>query len=136
MVELLLEYGAAVPETSKWGARYYFKHFEMARFLMEHGMPPNHKNWREFTLLHDMVFTGEVDKAMLLLEHGADVNAIDDELHSTALGWAVYWNRREFVPLLLEFGADLTLAGAEWSTPLAWARKKGFTDIESDLIAP
>ena len=34
------------------------------------------------TLLHDMAFDGDVRKASLLLDHGADINAIGDEYHS------------------------------------------------------
>jgi uncharacterized protein len=133
MLELLMRYGARVPDMSKWGARYYFKHYETAAFLLENGMNPNHMNWRRFTLLHDMAFTGDVSKARLLLDHRADINALDEEYQSTPLGYAAHWGKREVVALLLERGADTNQAGAPWATPLAWARKKGHAEIETDL---
>jgi len=133
MLELLMRYGARVPDLSKWGARYYFKHYEIAAFLMENGMNPNHMNWRRFTLLHDMAFTGEVRKARLLLDHGADINAIDEEYQSTPLGYSAHWGKREMVALLVERGADPNKSGAPWAAPLAWARKKGHAEIEADL---
>ena len=37
--------------------------------------------------------------------------------------------QKELVELLLERGADPTLAGAEWATPLAWARKGGHSEV-------
>ena len=106
---------------------------DIAAFLMESGMNPNHMNWRRFTLLHDMAFTGDVRKASLLLDHGADLNAIDDEYQSTPLGYAAHFGRQEVVALLLERGADPNKAGALWASPLAWARKKGYADIETAL---
>jgi hypothetical protein len=133
MLELLMSYGARVPDISKWGARYYFKRYEAAAFLMERGMNPNHMNWRGFTLLHDMAFTGDVQKATLLLDHGADMNRIDEEYQSTPLGYAARWGKREIVALLLDRGADANKAGAPWATPLAWARKKGHAAIGTDL---
>ena len=58
MLELLMRYGARVPDVSKWAQSYYFKHYEIAAFLMENGMNPNHLNWRCVTLLHDMAVQG------------------------------------------------------------------------------
>jgi ankyrin repeat protein len=133
MLELLMRHGARVPDLSKWGARYYFKHHEIAALLLEKGMNPNHMNWRRFTLLHDMAFTGDIHKARLLLDHGADINAIDDEYQSTPLGYAAHWGKQEMVRLLLERGADPNKSGATWATPLAWARKKGHAEIQTDL---
>jgi len=86
MLEILMDYGARVPDVSKWGARYYFKHYETAAFLLDKGMNPNHMNWREFTLLHDMAHTADSSKASLLIRYGADVNYVDDEYRSTPLG--------------------------------------------------
>jgi hypothetical protein len=133
MVELLMRHGARVPDVTKWGARYYFKRDDMAAFLLDNGMNPNHMNWRRFTLLHDMAFTGDVAKAKLLLDHGADFNAIDDEYRSTPLGYAAHFGKRDIVTLLLQRGADPNKAGAPWAMPLAWAIKKGHAEIEADL---
>jgi hypothetical protein len=36
---------------------------------------------------------------------------------------------------LVERGADPNRAGAAWSTPLAWARKKGHVGVADDLMA-
>ena len=80
-----------------------------------------------------MALTGDVQKARLLLDHGGDIHAIDEEYQSTPLGYAAHWGRREMVALLLERGADPNTAGAPWATPLAWARKKGHAEIEADL---
>jgi ankyrin repeat protein len=133
LLEILLAHGARCPAVSKWGARYYFKNYLTARFLLERGMNPNHMNWREFTLLHDMAHTGDVAKARLLIEHGADVNRIDDEYRSTPLGYAARWGQVELVKLLLDCGADPEKSGASWSTPLAWAQKKNHDEVVNVL---
>jgi ankyrin repeat protein len=133
LLEILLAHGARCPDVSKWGARYYFKNYLTARFLLERGMNPNHMNWREFTLLHDMAHTGDVAKARLLIEHGADLNRIDDEYRSTPLGYAARWGQVELVKLLLDCGADPEKSGASWSTPLAWAQKKNHDEVVNVL---
>jgi ankyrin repeat protein len=69
----------------------------------------------------------------LLLDHGADIHAIDEEYRSTPLGCAARWGQREAVGFLLERGADPNRAGAPWATLLAWAHTKGHTQIESQL---
>ena len=133
MIELLMRYGARVPNVSKWAPYYYFKHTEIAALLLERGMNPNHRNWHHFTLLHHMAAEGEMEKARLLLDHGADINALDEEYRSTPLGCAARRGQKEIVELLLERGADPNLAGAPWATPVAWARKKGHSEIEALL---
>lgn len=133
MIEILMDHGARCPHVSKWGARYYLKHYETAAFLLERGMNPNHMNWREFTLLHDMAHAGDVDKARLLIQHGADVNHIDDEFCSTPLGYAARWGHVSMVKMLLDSGADPNKSGAPWSMPLAWAQKKNNVEVERIL---
>ena len=124
-----------MPQVSKWGAWYYFKHYEIAAFLIERGMSAQHMNCHHTTLLHDMAYTGDVRKAGLLLEHGADIDAIDEEFRSTPLGLAARFGQRDMVDFLLDRGADPNRAGSPWATPLEWARKKGHPDIESRLRA-
>jgi len=96
-------------------------------------MNPNHRNWHHFTLLHHMAAKGDLAKARLLLDHGAEIDAIDEEYRSTPLGCAARWGQREAAALLLERGADPNRAGAPWATPLAWSRMKGHAALEDDL---
>jgi len=136
MLELLMRYGARVPDISKWAPEYYFKRYESAALLLENGMNPNHMSWRHVTLLHEMARKGDLRKAELLLDHGADINPVDEEYRSTPLGFAARWGQREMVAFLVERGADVNQAGAPWAAPPAWARKKGHADIEADLLQP
>jgi hypothetical protein len=135
MLDLLMRFNAKVPALSKWGRFYYFVHDEIAEFLLDSGMSANHMTWHQVTLLHDMAQNGDIVKAKLLLDHGADIHAVDDEYRSTPLGIASRWGQRTMAAFLIERGADLNKAGAPWSTPLAWAKKKGHTALSSDLIA-
>ena len=133
VIRMLIRLGATVPKVSKWAPYYYFKHEKTAKLLLENGMDPNHMNWHRFTLLHHMAADGELAKAKLLLDHGAAIDAIDDEYRSTPLGVAARWGRREIVELLLQRGADPTAAGAAWSVPRIWAERKGHAAL-ADLL--
>jgi ankyrin repeat protein len=135
MLALLMRLGARVPNVTKWAPYYYFKHEATAKFLLEHGMDANHMNWHRFTLLHHMGADGELGKARLLVEHGADIDAVDEEYRSTPLGVAARRGQRELVTYLLDRGADPNLAGASWATPIAWARKRGHAEIATLLAA-
>lgn len=130
MVELLLEYGATVPLMLKWAPAYYFKHMDMAALLLTAGMSADTRSWQQVTVLHNMAQQGEISKAALLLDHGADINAIDEAYLSTPLAMAARWGRTEMVRLLLDNGAQKDLAGAPWALPLAWARSRGHSEIE------
>jgi ankyrin repeat protein len=82
-----------------------------------------------------MAQKGFVSKARLLIEHGADIDPLEDEYQSTPLGMAARWGHGEMVEYLLAQGADPNKSGAAWSTPLAWARKKDHQEIEKMLLA-
>lgn len=135
LIELLMRFGAQVPAVSKWGRFYYFRHDDIAAFLLDSDMSPRHMSWHGVTLLHDMSQAGDVAKARLLIDSGADIDAVDDEYRSTPLGMAARWGQINTVALLLERGADPNKAGAAWSTPLAWARKKGHAGVVTLLMS-
>ena len=129
VLEFLIRLGARVPPVSKWAPYYYFKHERTAAFLLEHGMDANHMNWHRLTLLHHMAAEGELGKARLLLDHGACIDAIDEEYRSTPLGLAARRGQLAMVDFLLSRGADVHVAGLPWATPLAWAVKKGYDAV-------
>jgi len=129
MIDLLMSYGAKVPDILKWAQFYYFERLDGATYMMEKGMNPKVMSWHHVTLLHDMAQKGFIDKAELLLKHGAFINPIDEEYQSTPLGMAARWGQTEMVEFLLKNGADPNKSGAVWSTPLNWAITKNHTQI-------
>jgi ankyrin repeat protein len=133
MADLLMSYGAKVPDFLKWTQKYYFERLDGATYMMEKGMNPNTMSWHHVTILHDMAQNGDIAKAKLLIDHGADLNAIEEEYQSTPLGMAARWGHLDMVNYLLEQGADPGRSGADWSTPLAWAMSKGHAAIEERL---
>ena len=129
-----MRYGARVPDMTKWGRDYYFKHDDIAAFLMERGMNPEpHELRSDDAAARDGAARRRCRRRRLLLDHGAAIDAVDDEFRSTPLGLAARWGRREMVALLLSRGADPNAAGAPWATPLTWARRKGHDDVAADL---
>ncbi|MES3035784.1 MAG: ankyrin repeat domain-containing protein [Gemmatimonadota bacterium] len=134
ILAMLLRLGATVPRVSKWAPYYYFKHEATAAFLLQQGMHPDHMNWHRFTLLHHMAAEGDEAKATLLLDHGASIDAIDDEYCSTPLGVAARRGQEALVALLLARGADVRAAGAPWAEPLAWAQRRGHAGVVEQLL--
>lgn len=135
LIDLLICYGAKVPDVLKWTQFYYFEHDDGAAYIMQKGMNPNTMSWHHVTILHDMAQKGKIYKADLLLKYGADINAIDEEYQSTPLGLAARWGQFEMVKYLLNRDADPNIAGATWATPLTWSKRKRFAAIEEILRA-
>jgi ankyrin repeat protein len=69
----------------------------------------------------------KVDAAQILLEHGADVNAVSDS--GTPLYYASCFGRVEVLRLLLEHGADVHIRAPGRQTPFQRATSDGYTKI-------
>jgi len=119
LLELLMSYGAKVPDILKWTQSYYFKHYDSAEFLMKNGMTSNVMSWHHVTILHNMAPKGDIQKAELLIKHDAEINSVDEEYQSTPLSMAVRWGHSTMVEFLVNQGADPNKSGASWATPLA-----------------
>jgi ankyrin repeat protein len=79
------------------------RNLEAIRWLLAHGIAVNAKRpmWDcNSTALHMTVESGAIDIARLLLDAGADPNIRDDKYDATALGWAEYFDRSDFVELI------------------------------------
>ncbi|MES0490291.1 MAG: ankyrin repeat domain-containing protein [Leptospirales bacterium] len=76
---------------------------------------------------------GDVETVKLLLEHGADINAIDDRAESALLS-ASYLGHYELVKFLIENGANIENPGNKGYTPLYVAAYKGYYNIVDLLL--
>ncbi len=100
------------------------KDSEVLTRLLDAGFDPNRPSWVGKTPLHHYAGNGEVGNLELLLERGADIDAIDDEYHSTPLGWAAREGRVEAVRLLVAHGADPGLPeDMPGARAVEWARR-------------
>ncbi|MBL9173978.1 MAG: ankyrin repeat domain-containing protein [Verrucomicrobiales bacterium] len=103
---------------------------ELNELLFRHGMNASAPNWLGITPLHEFARQGNVEKAALFLDHGADLHARDEDIGSTPLGWAAKFGKKPMVELLLQCGAKPNLPDdPPWATPLAWATRRGHPEI-------
>ena len=126
---------------------YLWRSYDTLRRLLEEGLDPNLPNYLRMTPLHAVAaprhnFTfanpiadeeGSAEKARLLVEYGADIDAVELYHDATPLGWAAKFGSVVMAKCLLELGADPTRAGAPWAQPLEFA-KRADDDAMVDVI--
>ncbi len=140
MLNMFLRRSYPLPKVLTECKTYLYHVPHMTRQLLHHGLNPNLPDWQRRTPLHDLsAGIRHVEDAreliQLFIDHGADIDAIDEEDQSTPLGIAVREGRTEVVELLLSNGANSNAAGANWATPLAWAERRGHENISAMLRA-
>jgi ankyrin repeat protein len=134
-IRLMLHYQPDLPQriavgVGSKGPDSAIKSRELTDLLFEHGMNASFANWLRITPLHVFARRDDIENAQLFLDHGADINARDEELSSTPLGYAVKYGKIRMVELLLKQGAKTNLPGdPPWATPLSWATRRGYDDI-------
>jgi ankyrin repeat protein len=107
---------------------------EAVELLFARGMNPNQPDWLGVSRLHQLAGKGNVEMATIFLDHGADLNARDEDLQSTPLAWAAKSGHTLMVDFLIERGAKTNLPDdPPWATPLAWAIRRGKTDVAKTL---
>jgi uncharacterized protein len=125
-VRLMLRYQPELPKRRSIGG----KTREITEMLFRHGMDPNKPNWLRIAPLHYFAESGDVENAAIFIDHGADLNARDEEFCSTPLGWAARRGKTRMVEFLLQRGAKPNLPDVPpWATPLQWAIRRGHQEI-------
>jgi ankyrin repeat protein len=103
---------------------------ELNELLFQHGMNPSAPDWLGITPLHEFARQGDLEKAAIFLDHGANLHDRDEDICSTPLGWAAKFGRKQMVEFLLQRGAKPNLPDdPAWATPLAWANRRGHLEI-------
>ena len=130
LVRLMLARGLRLPANVTGCQTYLWRSLDLARLLLEHDMDPDLPNWQRVRPLHFMAAKGEIDKARLFLEYGADRNAVDEEYRSTPLGWATRRGQTDFVRFALDNGFEPASAKSpDWAHALSWARRRGHDEV-------
>ena len=157
MVRLCLRHRPQLTEAEQFSAMFELMRvnsgdLDMAKYrsgilamMLEYGFDPNLRSQENMSLLHRTVgcmWRGRwmnseevmIEFSRVLLDHGADINARDDDLQSTPLAWHARYGHGKVVDYLLSRGAATALPGDQpWATPLAWARKSGHAGIAARL---
>jgi ankyrin repeat protein len=132
-LRLMLRYQPDLPKRRSVGG----KTREITELLFQHGMDPNMPNWLHITPLHYFAESGDLENAAVFIEHGADLNARDEEFCSTPLGWAARCGKARMVEFLLRRGTRPNLPDdphLAWATPLQWAIRRRHDEIARTLM--
>ena len=125
-VRLMLRYQPDLARRVAAGA----KTRELTELLFQHGMNPSQPDWLRITPLHEFARKGDVEKAAIFIDHGADLQARDEDIRSTPLAWAAKFGQILMAELLLKRGAQPNLPDdPPWATPLAWATRRGHDQV-------
>ena len=119
----------------------------LVRKLLARGLDPNRTDWLGKSLLHSCAEIGDQRVAAVLLEAGADIDAVEAESQGTPLAAAVRscctldhpkqaQRARRMVAFLLKRGANAHLPDDKpWATPLAGAIRHKHNDLMRVLTA-
>ncbi|KAM3439393.1 hypothetical protein MY4824_002668 [Beauveria thailandica] len=84
--------------------------------------------------LRNVINSGWTSRLLVLLEDGADIDAIDEVGGSTALTHAAWLKADAMVALLLDHGADVNLRDLDDRTALHWAAEGTYADLVEALL--
>ena len=111
-------------------------HIDAARLLLKHGARVSLRSASGGGLmpLHQAAVTAQGAMCELLLDRGAQVDALDDD-QNTPLHYAAASGSTAVVKALLRGGAQVDLEQAQGLTPAHWAAHKGHADVLGVLLA-
>lgn len=111
-------------------------HAETAMALLDGGAKISGRDARGMTPLMDAALGGSSETVEALLSRGAPIDEVSVTTGSTALFYAVEFNRLSVVRLLIAKGASATIRNHEGLTPLQAAIRWGSDSKLVDLLTP
>eukprot|EP00055_Hartaetosiga_balthica_P002827 m.5416 g.5416 ORF g.5416 m.5416 type:complete len:423 (-) comp2401_c0_seq1:893-2161(-) len=106
----------------------------IAHKLLKRGADINLKNKFGRPLFHIPAMAGSVELAQFFVEHGANVHAIHDKSHGTALHDAVQFGNMGTAKYLVSLGIDINAQDVNGTTPLHIASQSCFPSICEHLL--
>lgn len=122
------------PVTSLYFAAYHGLH-QILKWLVDRGQNVREEGGFFGTPLHAACFKGNLDAAILLLDHGADIDSTSRHvLGATVLQLASQNGHMKIVEFLLDRGASVDIEDEFRSTPMIDAARHGHFDIVEVLL--
>lgn len=113
--------------------RQVVKYVETVKLLIARGSDCNALDLSKESPLHYAAVGGKsISRASLLLKHGAEIDATEQQGY-TPLGYAAQFDNLEIVKFLLGCGADPSIASIFGQTPAMVAEQCGHFDIANVL---
>lgn len=112
---------------------------EMLAKLLEYGTDINARDWNGRTFLHHSAHHENPTVAEFLVEAGIDIDAVDHQSGTTALGLAAWNGSLPVVDFLLGVGANPSLPTDPtwaWALPMSFAIEQGHKDVVKRLESP
>ncbi|KAK4507348.1 hypothetical protein PRZ48_001083 [Zasmidium cellare] len=108
---------------------------DAARLLLKHGarLSLRSASGTRMMPLHQAAVTGQSAMCELLLDRGAQVDCVDDDLN-TPLHYGAAAGSVSSVKVLLRSGADIEARQIHGLTPVSWASHKGHTEVLELLL--
>ena len=116
---------------------------DMLKRGINEGADPNYRvEWCNdgSPTLHQWALYAYVEAVQFLLDHGADINILDNKGRSAleyatgALNWSKTSKAEQVVKLIIQAGADVNVKSTLGHTPLIWAARAGNLKITKLLI--
>ena len=120
-----------------------FQSLDMLKRGISEGADPNHRvEWCNdgSPTLHQWALYAHVEAVQFLLDHGADINILDNlgrsalEYATGALNWSETSKAEQVVKLIIQAGADVNVKSTLGFSPVMWAARAGNLEITKLLI--
>ncbi|KAJ4367574.1 hypothetical protein N0V83_007158 [Neocucurbitaria cava] len=108
---------------------------DIARLLLEEGADVHHRVRRLPPIVHAVMTNCAPQLIQLLVNHGANLNAVSGPDQMNALHWAAVEGKVDAVDFLASKGMDLNSASSKGRTSLILAAEKGHTTVAKLLLA-
>lgn len=107
----------------------------MKKILEKKDANPSSEDSAGYTALHYAARAGHLNACQMLIDAGANINAVTRAGRATALHRATKQGHTQIISLLLEHGADPNITDADGKTPIFYSVSQSDNSVKTALHA-